>query len=241
MKTEALEYKTATLPCADFWRYDDQKSGKRPGILVMPEAFGFGAQAKRRARDAGPARLRRAGRRSVRERPRIERPSGSHQLVRPDCSRTRRSRAIGPAWGWTSSRRCRRSIRADWPRSAIAWAEPSRWNLRATVRRSRVSSRFMAACRRSVPRKPAGIKAKILVCTGADDPFVPPAQVNAFAEEMTKAKADWQVISYGGTVHSFTNPDADKVGNPALSYNKLADERSWKALTSFFEEIFGAA
>jgi len=75
---------------------------------------------------------------------------------------------------------------------------------------------------------------------GERPPFVPPAQVNGFEEEMTKAKADWQVIVYGGTVHSFTNPDAAKIGNPALAYNKHADERSWKALTSFFQEIFAA-
>jgi dienelactone hydrolase len=84
------------------------------------------------------------------------------------------------------------------------------------------------------------IKAKVLVCTGADDPFVPAAQVAALAEEMTKAKTDWQIISYAGTVHSFTNPEADKIGAPGICYNKSADERSWKAMTSFFEEIFAS-
>jgi dienelactone hydrolase len=82
------------------------------------------------------------------------------------------------------------------------------------------------------------VKARILICTGADDPFVPAAQVNAAADEFTKAKADWQIISYGGAKHSFTNPDADKLGNPALAYNKLVDERSWNAMKSFFDEIF---
>jgi dienelactone hydrolase len=70
---------------------------------------------------------------------------------------------------------------------------------------------------------------------------VPIAQVNALAEEMTKAKTDWQIISYAGTVHSFTNPEADKIGAAGIAYNKSADERSWKAMTSFFEEIFAAA
>ena len=56
--------------------------------------------------------------------------------------------------------------------------------------------------------------------------------------EMTKAGADWQVINYGGTVHSFTNPDADSLGNPGLKYNKSSDERSWKAMMHFFDEIF---
>ena len=91
------------------------------------------------------------------------------------------------------------------------------------------------------PAAAGQIKAKILVCTGADDPFVPVAQVNALADEMTKAGADWQIIIYGGTVHSFTNPEADKIGTPGIAYNKLSDERSWKAMTSFFEEIFAAA
>jgi dienelactone hydrolase len=85
------------------------------------------------------------------------------------------------------------------------------------------------------------VKAKILVCHGNDDPFVPVAQVTALAEELTTAKADWQIISYGGTVHSFTNPEADSVGMAGLAYNKLSDERSWKAMASFFEEIFAGA
>jgi len=79
------------------------------------------------------------------------------------------------------------------------------------------------------------------VYTSADDPFVPVAQVNALAEEMTKAQADWQIMSYGGTVHSFTNPDTDRVGVPGIAYNTLADERSWKAMAAFFKEIFGRA
>ena len=55
-----------------------------------------------------------------------------------------------------------------------------------------------------------------------------------------RPRRGWEFRSpgHGGTVHSFTNPDADKIGNPALAYNKHADERSWKALTSFFQEIF---
>jgi len=90
------------------------------------------------------------------------------------------------------------------------------------------------------PAAAGGIKAKLLVCTGADDPFVPVTQVNAFAEEMTKSGADWQIVSYGGTVHSFTNPDAASAGVPGLAYNKLADQRSWESMTAFFKEIFGA-
>ena len=99
---------------------------------------------------------------------------------------------------------------------------------------------FHGGLQTQLPAAAGKVTAKILVCNGADDPFVPADQVKGLIDELTKAGADWQLINYGGTVHSFTNPDADSLGNPALKYNKLSDERSWKALTNFFEEIFAA-
>src|ERR1700746_4183159 len=49
MKTESLEYRDGDITLRGFLAYDDRKTGRRPGVLVMPEAFGLGAQAKRRA------------------------------------------------------------------------------------------------------------------------------------------------------------------------------------------------
>src|SRR5271163_2949794 len=49
MKTETIEYKDGATNLRGFLAFDEQKSGKRPGILVMPEAFGLGAHAKARA------------------------------------------------------------------------------------------------------------------------------------------------------------------------------------------------
>ena len=82
------------------------------------------------------------------------------------------------------------------------------------------------------------MQAKVLVCHGYDDPSVKPDQVIAFANEMTEAKVDWQIMMYGHTVHAFTNP---KAAEPALGrrYNKKADVRSWIAMKDFFKEVFG--
>jgi dienelactone hydrolase len=81
-------------------------------------------------------------------------------------------------------------------------------------------------------------KAKILVCHGADDPFVPAAQVAKFQEMLTAGGVDYQFIAYSGTVHSFTNPDADSHEMDGASYNKATDERSWAHMKQFFAEIF---
>ena len=82
-----------------------------------------------------------------------------------------------------------------------------------------------------------GIQAKILVLHGERDPMVPVDMVNAFQKEMTKAGADWQLHSYGGTYHAFTKPGANDP-NLGTQYNKSAAERSWKSMQNFFEEIF---
>ena len=49
MKTETVEYKDGDVTLRGYLAYDDKKSGKRPGVLVMPEAFGLGEHAKKRA------------------------------------------------------------------------------------------------------------------------------------------------------------------------------------------------
>ncbi len=87
------------------------------------------------------------------------------------------------------------------------------------------------------PEDAANITAKVLVCIGADDPIIPSAQRLAFEEEMRAAGVDWQMNLYGGTVHSFTNPDAG-ADNPALGYNQHADESSWQSMLELFARAF---
>lgn len=81
------------------------------------------------------------------------------------------------------------------------------------------------------------IKAKILVLHGSDDPMVPPEQVLAFQSEMTQAGVDWQFLTFGHTVHAFTNPVAN---DPSFGtvYQPDADRRSWQAMQNFLAEIF---
>jgi dienelactone hydrolase len=81
------------------------------------------------------------------------------------------------------------------------------------------------------------IKAKVLALHGRDDPMGLPEQVLAFQEEMTQAGADWQFVSYGHTVHAFTNPVANDPDFGTV-YQADADRRSWQAMQNFLAEIF---
>jgi dienelactone hydrolase len=90
-----------------------------------------------------------------------------------------------------------------------------------------------------IPGDAKDIKAKVLVLHGADDPLVTPELVHAFQGEMRTAAADWQMVIYGGAVHSFTNPGSGSDPSRGLAYNEKADRRSWAAMRRLLMKYSG--
>jgi dienelactone hydrolase len=88
------------------------------------------------------------------------------------------------------------------------------------------------------PEDAKNIKAKVLVFQGSEDPFVPQEVVLSFQDEMRKAGVDWQMVIFGGAVHSFTVPEAGNDPSKGMAYNEKADKRSWEMMKLFFKEIF---
>jgi dienelactone hydrolase len=81
------------------------------------------------------------------------------------------------------------------------------------------------------------ITTKVLVCHGADDPFVSKEEIAAFQKEMRDAKADWQMIYYANAVHSFTDPEAGNDNSKGAAYNEKAAKRSLEYLKIFLNEV----
>jgi dienelactone hydrolase len=85
------------------------------------------------------------------------------------------------------------------------------------------------------------LKAKILVCHGADDQFVKPQEVAKFKKQMDSIGADYTFKQYPNATHAFTNPDATASGQKfkiPIAYNAAADSASWNDMKSFFAKIF---
>lgn len=83
------------------------------------------------------------------------------------------------------------------------------------------------------------VRARMLIMTGAADPMVPAAQVDAFAGAMRAAGAQVTVVTYPNAMHGFTNPMADSiVGLEGLRYDSAADAGSWTALLQMLAEVF---
>lgn len=80
--------------------------------------------------------------------------------------------------------------------------------------------------------------AKILALHGADDPTVPAADLQAFAEDLRRSGADWTLVQFGGAVHSFTDPGANTPGRSM--YDAKTAERAFQMMRNFFAESFDA-
>jgi dienelactone hydrolase len=238
MHTEVLSYEADGLLMQSHLYFEDGASG-RPGILVFPEAFGLSQHAKTQAeRLAGlgyvtlacdlhgegklfsdlksvSGILERLRNEPAHIRARAKGGLGS-LLARPEIDSSRMA-AIGYCFGGTMALELARDG------SPIAGVVGFHSGL-ATV----------------APQDARNIKGKVLVCIGADDPVIPLEQRIDFEREMRNGGVDWQMHLYGGVVHSFTNPDADKAGRTEVSrYNAKAAARSWASMLAFFTEIFG--
>ena len=209
---------------------DGDAKGPQPGVLIYPEAFGPGevvhATAKRLAQSGyaavvcdlhGDAKLY----------TRLDEVMPLLEVIRPHPERIR-ARARGAyemaqASQWIAPSRI----------AAIGYCFGGTMALelgRAGVPVKAITG-FHSGLATAAPAAAGAIKASVLVCIGADDPGIPAEQRLAFESEMRNAGADWTMHVYGGVVHSFTNPEAEKLGRPDFArYDRAADEKSWAAM-----------
>jgi dienelactone hydrolase len=240
MKTEDIRYSDGALSLNGFVAYDETKTGKRPGILVVHEAWGLGEHAMERVKmlaDLGYVALAAdmyGDRRQATSMDDVMKLIGDLR-ANPAKLRARAKAALATLATLPQVDEKRLGgIGFCFGGSTVLELARDGTDMCGVVS-------FHGALETTAPAAPGKVKASVLVCTGADDPMIPPAHVEAFEEEMRKAGADWQVISYGGTVHSFTNSRADGSIAPGLLYNKQSDQRSWTVMRAFFEEVFSRA
>lgn len=79
-------------------------------------------------------------------------------------------------------------------------------------------------------RKNGAIFTKILVENPADDQSVTPEDYHNLIKEMNEGNADWQIITYAHSKHTFTDPKSP-------DYNAVMAKRAWNHTLMFLKEI----
>ena len=239
VKGEPVEYKAGSTVMKGYVAYDDATKGKRPGVLVVHEWWGHNEHARAVARklaEAGYVALavdmygdgktaahpQDAGAFSgevmknmslMQERFAAARSA----LIKQPNVDSKRIAAFGYCFGGSV---------------VLARARQGE-DLRAVAV-------FHAGLATETPAQKGKIKSKVLVLTGAADPWVDSAQIAAFEQEMKAAGVDHRVVSYPGATHGFTNPEATALGqkfNIPIAYNAEADQKSWAEAQAFLQRV----
>jgi dienelactone hydrolase len=238
MQTHDVDYRHGAVNLRGYLAFDETAAERRPGVLVFHEGLGLGDFAMARARmlaELGYVAFaadmfgdRRQARNlqevaklvgDLRDEPQMLRARGRAALAKlaalPQVDANRIG-AIGFCFGG--------SVVLELARDGA--------DLKAVVS-------FHGVLATRTPAVSGNVKASVLVCTGADDPLAPPEQIKAFEDEMRAADVrDWQVISYGNTLHGFTNPAADGSMLRTALYSEQADRRAWASMQSLVVEVF---
>jgi dienelactone hydrolase len=237
VKTETVAYKVGDKTFKGYLAYDDAGKAKRPGILVVHEFWGLNDYARKRAeqlaglgyvafavdmygdgkttehpKEAGAM----AGMVRMNQKEWLARANAGLQILRDNpLVEGNKLAAIGYCFGGST---------------ALTLAN-SGADIRAAVS-------FHGALPIPSEDDVKGIKAKILICHGAADAFIKEDTIQKMRGVYDKNGVDYQMIYFGGAVHSFTVPDADSKKLNGIRYDAAADRRSWAAMRALFNEVF---
>ncbi|HEY8272249.1 MAG TPA: dienelactone hydrolase family protein [Pseudobdellovibrionaceae bacterium] len=235
VKTEVVEYKQDGTTLEGFLAYDPSFKGPHSAILIVHEWTGLGDYVKGRAKELAakgyvafaldiygkgvrPAlpkeAAKEAGKYKENRKLMRERAKAGYDFIKAqpfvDSSKII---AMGYCFGGT--------VALEMGRSGLPLAG--------------VVS-FHGGLATPTPQDAKNFKAKLLVLHGAIDPYTKD-EVPGFQKEMDEARVDYQLISYGGTVHAFTNPQAGNDIKTGAAYNALSDRRSMQAFMGFLNEV----
>jgi dienelactone hydrolase len=240
IKTEEVAYTGDSITMKGYIAYDASLSSKRPGVLVVHEWWGHNEYARKRARmlaELGYVAFA------------LDLYGGGQKADHPEDAGKFAAAIMQNMPGAKA-----RFLAALDVLKSNALTDPTRLaaigycfggGIVLNMARLGVDLKGVVSFHGSLgamqPAQAGAVKAAVLVCNGADDPFTTTEQIEAFKKEMTDANVRFTFVSYTGAKHSFTNPDADTLGkkfNIPLAYNASADTASWSEMRTFFSSVF---
>ena len=237
VKEEEVIYTADSVTLKGFMAYDANRQGKRPVVLVVHEWWGLNDYVRNRTRQlAEMGYLAMAvdmfgnGRNAANPQEAMALAGPFYQ--HPQLAKSRLEAAFA---------KLTENGRADPARAAaIGYCYGGYVVLNAAKLGTDLDGvvSFHGGLGGAPPKK--NMNAKVLICHGGADNFVPQAEVDAFKKSMDSAGASYRFTIYPNATHAFTNPDATATGEKfqmPIRYNSAADSASWNDMRVFLREV----
>jgi len=239
IKEENVTYTLEGITYNGLVVYDQSVKGKRPGVLVVHEWWGLNDYSKMRARKLAELgyiamAVDMYGNGKIGANPKEATDLATPFYKDPQLSKTRLDAALTKLKEFPETDPANiAAIGYCFGGSVVLNSARLGENLKGVVS-------FHGGLA-GVPASKDLLKAKVLVCHGGSDKFVPQKDVDAFKHQMDSIGANYTFKVYANATHAFTNPDATKIGkefNMPIEYNAEADKDSWNDMKTFFAALF---
>lgn len=236
VRGEPVTYRHGDTELEGYLAWDASRSGPRPGVVVVHEWRGHNEYARGRARqlaalgyvafaidmygkgvyakDHADAAARAGAFKKDRAHMRARARAGYDVLAKHPLCDASKTAALGYCFGGTTALELARS---GAPLAGVA--------------------SFHGDLSTANAADAKAIRGKVIAFHGAEDPHYKDDHVLAFMNEMRAAKVDYQVVFFGGAVHSFTVTDAGSDPSKGSAYDAKADARSWAMLEDYLREV----
>jgi len=239
LKEENITYTADSVSMNGFVVYDERIEGARPAVLIVPEWWGLNDYAKMRARELAKLgytamAMDMYGNGKTAETPDSAGAAAGPFYQNPQMAKARMDAALAKLKSYPQTDTANVA--------AIGYCFGGAMVLNTA--RLGLDVKGVVSFHGNLVGTPLNkelLKAKVLVCHGAADPFVPAAEVTTFKQQMDSAGITYTFKEYADAVHAFTNPNATAMGEKfkiPIKYNAAADTASWKDMQAFLTDLF---
>lgn len=237
---EEVSYEADGVTLIGYLAYDDAIKGRRPGVLVVHEWWGQNEYARMRARMLAELGYTALAVDMYGDGQVVDNPKDAGELA-SDMNMNLPLEKVRFEAGMHFLRN-QKTVDADEIAAfGYCFGGGVVLNMARIGEALRGVASFHGVLDTDHPAKPWKIRARIISFSGEADPMIGADKVAAFRKEMDGAGVKYQVVTYPGAKHAFTNPDADALGkkfNLPIAYDAEADKDSWEQATMFLRDVF---
>ena len=237
--TRSIEYQRDGTTFEGYLAYDDARTGKRPGVLVVHEWWGLDDFTKGEARRLAEMGYVAFAPDMYGKGVHTTNPQEAAKLagaVRSDPDKIR-----GRAQAALAVLEAQPNVDATkLAATGYCFGGGVAFELAYSGAPLKAAVSFHGSLPAAKPSDYGKTKAKLLALHGGDDPFVKPEVVAAFEKAVSEGKLDAQLLVYSGAVHTFMNPESGKAGMTGSAYDERTAKRAWSQMKAFFAETLGS-
>ncbi len=239
MAVERIDYQCGSVKAKHALVWNEKVSGKRPLLLVMPNWLGVTEHAIKRAQNMAGDKYVALVADMYGEGKTCDGPPTSQEwMMAVRADRVEGRKRVNAALGCLVAEADKHGVGDSSKKAAVGFCFGG-GNVLELARSGAELDAVVSLhgdLQTTMPAKKGDIKSAVFVIHGSKDPVAPKADRDALEAEMDGVGANWQLLDFGGRLHSFAEEETMMKG--IAEYHAGAAHQTFRMLDHFIQDAF---